>query len=561
MSTTSLGLDDVVSDICTACSGIAAGDIDVTDLAGDTVTGYVRTGTMTARKALEPLMAAYQFDAAEIDHKIHFIKRGGANVVTITEDDIAAHEYGSKEPDKIAYSRKLESDVPREFNITYIDPGRDYQEGTARSIRMSLNNSNISKVEFPLVLSATQGKQLAEVMHNTAYTERVRIAFQTWMEYLYLAPTNPITVDGHKMRIERMAIRNGLLQIEGPAESDANYTSGAESEDPGFTDQDLSQEGPTMYELLDIPMLSDLHDNAGFYIAAHGLLSGWVGATLYVGATAGVVGQSVLDATIMGSATTALGDAGVATWDEDNTVTVQLDLSDDELSSATISEVLNLTNWAALGVDGAWEIIAFRDVVDNGDGNYTLSGLLRGLRNTEEFTGGHAVRDRFVMLDIASISLTDYGDLGRYIIGESLIGVSQLYKVTSLHADPQVHASFEFTCNALSLKPYAPTQVEGSRDGSNNLTITWVRSSRLDNGWDNYQDVPLGEDSEAYEVDIIDDDSAETVLRTIEVTSETASYTAAQQTADGLTPGDDVTVRVYQISETVGRGYGREATI
>lgn len=559
MSTSSLGLDDVVSDICTDCNGISAGDIDVTDLSGDTVSGYIRTGVMSGRKALEPLMAAFQFDAAEIDHKIHFIKRGGANVVTITEDDMAAHEYGASPPDKIAYARSQEMDVPREFNITYIDAARDYQEGTARSIRMSLNNSNISKVEYPIALTPTQGKQLAEIMHNTAYTERVRIAFATHVKYLYLAPTNPITVDGHKMRIQKMAIRDGLLQIEGVAESDANYTSGASSEDPDFADQDLAQEGPTTHQLLDIPMLNDLHDNAGFYIAAHGLLSAWVGALLYTG-TSDIPAQSVLNATIMGTADDALADAPVAVWDEENTVTIQLDLVDDTLSSASISEVLNRTNWAALGVDGAWEIIAFRDVVDNGDGNYTLSGLLRGLRNTEEFTGGHAARDRFVMLDM-DITSTDYGDLSRYVIGTSLIGSSALYKVASLHDDPQEYASFEFTCNALSLKPYAPADVAGSRDVSNNLTITWKRSSRINNGWDDYQDVPLGEDSEAYEVDIIDDDSAETVLRTIEVTSETASYTAEQQIADGLTPGDDVTVRIYQISETVGRGYGREATI
>jgi hypothetical protein len=562
MSTTSLALDVVVSDLCTSIQGLSAGDIDVTDLSTNQVTGYIRTGAMSVRRALEPLMATYQFDAAEIDHKLHFIKRGGANQATITEDEIAAHEDGEEMPDKISYTRSQEQDVPKEFSVVYIDKARDYQEGTARSIRMSLNNDNISKIEFPIVLTPTEAKQLAEIMHNTAYTERVRIAFQTSQKYLYLAPTDPITVDGFKMRINTMAISNGLLQIEGLAESDKNYTSTATSEDPAFNDQDLSNEGPTIYQLLDMPILNDVHDNAGFYISVHGLLSGWVGAQLYIGNT-NVPGQVILNPTIMGSTEDVLDDADVAVWDTTNSVTVQLDLTSDTLSTATEAQVYNLTNWAAIGVDGAWEVIAFKTVVDNGGGNYTLSNFIRGLRNTEEFTGGHAINDRFVILDISSITAVNDGNLGRYVMSSGLIGIAQIYKVTSLHDDPQENASFEFTNNALGLKPYAPTDINGSRDGSNNLTITWKRSSRINNGWDDYADVPLGEDSEAYEVDCYDtnDGSFGNVVRTIEITSETASYTATQQTTDGLTPGDLIDVKVYQISATVDRGYGRGATI
>jgi hypothetical protein len=562
MSATSLSLDNVVSDLCTSVNGISASDIDVTALSSDGVSGYTRTGTMTARRALEPLMSTYQFDGAEIDHKLYCIKRGGANQATLTEDDLAAHEYGGQTPDKISYVRSQEHSVPKEFNVIYIDAFRKYQEGTARSIRASVKNSNISKVEFPISLTPGNAKQLAEILHNTVYTERVRIAFQTYLKYLYLAPTDVVTVDGFKMRIEKMAISGPLLQIEGPAESDANYTSSAVSDDPGFVDEDedLASEGPTIYELIDMPIISDFHDNSGFYIAAHGILSGWVGGQLLAG---NQPVETILNATTMGSAEDVLGNAGANLWDTTNSVTVQLDLVADTLTSASEADVLNLTNWAALGIDGAWEIIAFQTVVDNGDGNYTLSNLLRGLRNTEEFTGGHAVHDRFIMLDISSITAINTGDLGRYVMASGLIGVAQSYKVTSLHEDPQESASFEFTNNALGLKPYAPTDVRGSRDGSNNLTITWKRSGRISNGWDDYVDIPLGEDSEAYEIDVYasNDGSYTTLKRTIEVTSETASYTAAQQTSDGLTPGDLFDIKVYQISATVDRGYARGATV
>ena len=113
-----------------------------------------------------------------------------------------------------------------------------------------------------------------------------------------------------------------------------------------------------------------------------------------------------------------------------------------------------------------------------------------------------------------------------------------------------------------SLKPFSPVNIEGERDGSDNLTITWLRRGRIGQELPSGADIPLSEESEAYEVDILDDAvSPHTVLRTIEVTSESASYTAAEQTADGLTPGDAVTVRVYQISASVGRGHYGEATV
>ncbi|MNG17675.1 hypothetical protein D3C84_1016780 [compost metagenome] len=68
----------------------------------------------------------------------------------------------------------------------------------------------------------------------------------------------------------------------------------------------------------------------------------------------------------------------------------------------------------------------------------------------------------------------------------------------------------------------------------------------------------MGEASEAYQVDIY---SGATVVRTISATTPTASYTAAEQTADGLTPGNPVTLRVYQLSDVRGRGFPAIATV
>jgi len=74
-------------------------------------------------------------------------------------------------------------------------------------------------------------------------------------------------------------------------------------------------------------------------------------------------------------------------------------------------------------------------------------------------------------------------------------------------------------------------------------------------------DVPLAEDSEAYEVEIHD---GGTVKRTLTTSTTSAFYNAAQQTADWgalLSPGDTLTIRIFQLSALIGRGAGKTVTL
>ena len=70
--------------------------------------------------------------------------------------------------------------------------------------------------------------------------------------------------------------------------------------------------------------------------------------------------------------------------------------------------------------------------------------------------------------------------------------------------------------------------------------------------------VPLHETTEAYEVDILDTPGG-TVLRTLDgLATPAATYAAADIASDfGSTPSS-LTLRVYQLSETVGRGFTYE---
>ena len=109
----------------------------------------------------------------------------------------------------------------------------------------------------------------------------------------------------------------------------------------------------------------------------------------------------------------------------------------------------------------------------------------------------------------------------------------------------------------MGLRPLSPAHVRGAR-AAGDLAITWVRRTRIGgDSWDAVE-VPLGEDTERYEVDILD---GATVKRTLTATSPTATYTAAQQTADFGAPQSSVSLRVYQLSPVHGRGTPRSAVL
>jgi hypothetical protein len=306
---------------------------------------------------------------------------------------------------------------------------------------------------------------------------------------------------------------------------------------------------PLCLAVLDLPPLSDAGAlSPGFYVAvaAFDPSAAFTSAVLY--SSFDDLAYSVADfvnaETTMGRCTTTLADGVVGKWDNRNTLTVELHHG--ELESKTEQEVLNGANFALVGS----EVIAFKTATLVDTDTYQLSGLLRGMRGTEGECDGHAADETFVLLNSAGLLRKD--------ANLAVVGTTRYYKAVPSGGVAADVGGQAFTFNGRALKPFAPCHVKGARDGSNDLTITWVRRSRAVTDIFNEGLAPLLEESESYEVDIM---SGSTVLRTITATSPTCSYTAAQQTADGLTPGDPVTVRVYQISASVGRGYTNEEAV
>jgi hypothetical protein len=301
---------------------------------------------------------------------------------------------------------------------------------------------------------------------------------------------------------------------------------------------------------MNINALRDADNDPGFYAAASSSAKSWPGATMYQSVDNGASYQAVTTFTTratMGRTINALGSfEGGNTVDELNAVTVSLTYG--TLVSVTYANLLEGAQAALIGD----EVVYFRDAILNSSGLYTLRGLLRGRRGTEGAINTHVIGDRFVLLTPATVKripqVTD--DINK----------TRLYKMVTSAASLSSAPAQSFTNLGAGLKPYAPVQIGGGSDASGNLTITWARRTRISGEWRDIVDVPLGEASEAYEVDVMDA-SFSTVKRTIGgLTSPVAVYSAADQVADGIGADDSVYFQVYQLSPTVGRGYpGRAA--
>jgi hypothetical protein len=224
--------------------------------------------------------------------------------------------------------------------------------------------------------------------------------------------------------------------------------------------------------------------------------------------------------------------------------------------SVTELEMLNGANRALIiDPDGAVEVIAWANATHEGGGStvYTLDTLLRGLRGTEGFVGGHAIGSAFLVLDQAVF---------RRLIPLTDLDLEKTYKAVGRGGVLAEAPRRTITPAGRDLMPYAPVHLKSNgASWGTNITLSWVRRTRLGGEWvDAFETVPVAEDAEAYELEILDGPGGSVLRTETGITSASFVYTTAMQSADFGMAQTELTFRVYQISAQVGRGFPSEDT-
>jgi len=236
----------------------------------------------------------------------------------------------------------------------------------------------------------------------------------------------------------------------------------------------------------------------------------------------------------------------------DDATILRVKLYGGALASVSDLALLSGANLAALqGPDGTCEIVQFAKADLVGDRIYELSRLLRGQGGTEwAMADPLPAGSAFVLLDAHVVPIARGLDmLGRPLSLRIVAGGRG-------HNDASA-VILETTPPDIALRPYAPVHLRAMRSDEG-IVLSWIRRTRAGGDSWEVQEVPLGEFSERYVIDILD---GVTVKRVLETASPQVLYPAADEIADFGAPVDALAVRVTQVSALVGRGWPAQAIL
>jgi hypothetical protein len=531
-------------------AGMQAWQYDAADLSAQDVKALAITQPAAVRTTLEQLAAAYFFECTLRD-KIYLRPRAEDPVDSVPFADLAAAaDAAAAEPLMLTVANDLEQ--PPQVAVAYANLLDDHQQGTEYSDRMISGQAATQTVQLALGLTPAEAKGVADAIVVDAAASRTTTTMALPLEYAHLEAGDVVTVldedaTSYRMRLVRKRDEAGVLTFDAVADDQTALISLQVTDETQAPSGSVTTSSGTLFEPLDIPILRDADDSPGWYVAAKGISTNWPGAQIQasVDDVTFVTAAEVNESAVYGSCSTVLGDYTGVGFDEINSVT--LDVGNGELSSSTRDAMLADATINAMLVGS--EIIRFRTATLSSPGVYVLSGLLRGQRGTEWAMAGHGASELAVLLRPQGLrrvtTQSTEIERARYLRGVTLGTVAS-------DATSEI-----FTDTGVALKPWAPVDLRAQRDQGNALVLSWKRRTRLAARFTGAAGilVPLGEASESYEVDILD---GATVVRTISTTTAQAVYDATQQQADFGQVQSSVSVKVYQLSATVGRGYPLE---
>ena len=534
--------------------------------------GYTIRGPQSIPTALSPVMIAYNIVARENAGRFEFYTRDDVPEYAPTSELLGAFSSSAgSNGNPCVFDVQRSDGIPNEVTFNFADPENNYLAGTERAVIEADGESRVETVDTTITMDRDAAARVAKrlLWSSQVASTKYRLAFpiSEWgniTESMLLTVTiNEVERELLVQRVERRP--DGIVEAIAVEENQALYATidGEElapseslSGGGGGTGTQFISFGnpPVEAVVVNLAPLRDEHASGIFiYVGAgpYDSSSAWGGAALFESSDDTTFTQVArIDSPLShGYTTTQLStwSGAAGSWDDSSTVTVSMFYG--ELENCTDDECLAGKNRMLVGS----ELVGFTSAESTGtDNEYTVSGLLRGLRNTEGVE--HSA-------DGERVVLVSEPGLHAHALNSAAIGSTRFYKV--LHSGQTIDdvESVAIGITGASATPFSPDHIEVSRDASNNATLTWVPRSRAISRLLSGQRVPNFEPVEGYVVEIYSDDTFATLLREIAVDEPEAVYTATQQTSDGLTPGDPITVRVYQVGSIIRRGNAAEATL
>lgn len=376
-------LAPVVADIC-AAGGV--GPVDVRGLDG-VIEGYALDGVSSVRAALEPLAAAFGFEAAERSGTLVFRMTGEEAVHVIPE--AAVHL------DECRRTRQLMDKAPERLRLTCLDPEADHAPMIVEARRGTGDARLVADVALPLAMAQGRAEAVAgHLLAATTQAETAELSGGLALAGLETGDRIRIGASEEVWRIEaitdRGAARHLLLSADMPelARARAGSAGNAPVVAPVFPQAELLViDAPAPAGRVSGPRLAAFADP-------------WPGA---LAVRAGPQPDALTERAVLDQPATIarllapLAAGFAARWDHGARLDVAVPVG--AFASLSESAVLAGGNAALLETGEGWELIQFREAELVAPETWRLTGLLRGQGGS--VPGAAEAGARLVLLDAA----------------------------------------------------------------------------------------------------------------------------------------------------------------
>lgn len=496
------------------------------------------------RNILSTLSLSYQFEMVDSAGTLKFVPRTGTSVKTIPLSSIG---YGKSSVSPVPYTSKRFQgiDLPRSVTLTYMSEDTDYNQFTQASYLPTYEEGQDITLSVPVTLSHAKAKEISELALIQSHVERMQYKFTLTYNDLDLEPGDVITTTFGVVRITKInEIEEGLIEVEctDAGAMEAVLSSNLEVTIPPASSNIPLTLGYSQAFWIDPGIMGDTDTGVRLYAAVHGYdRAGWPGAQIFMSENSGssysTVGIANEEATF-GLVVSATPSADHYVWD--NITSISVTLKTNELLSVSEIDVLNGKNFCMIGQ----EVIGFKTATLTAPKTYTLTGLLRGRRGTEQFVGTHQANELFVLLDsnLVRIDLTD-GDRNKTKSFKVVTIGSALDRVTS--EDVQIVSN--------NLRLWTIRKPKVLKVG-NDYNFTWGERVRYNNGLKDSAELIHDDDWAGYGI-IIYDNTETTIIKTYTTQTESWTYTGAMQTTDFGSLQSSVKTKVVQLNKNGTPGY------
>ena len=188
--------------IAAVCESYGFTSVEVSEVEG-LVDGFLIDRDMSARDALEALLAAFAIDAVERDGVLKFRMRRSESVAAVTSDGLVESDAAAA---LYAMTRTQETELPVAVKLAYIESAFDYRRASVEARRQQGSSHREVSVELACAVGQSIAQTRAEVALQESWAGRDAAEFALAPSRIDLEPGDVLTLQlpsgGRTIRIE-----------------------------------------------------------------------------------------------------------------------------------------------------------------------------------------------------------------------------------------------------------------------------------------------------------------------------------------------------------------------